>query len=589
MTRQENEKAPPKSVASGAGSPAPQAAGPRMSAHPAIGDPTAVAALSRGSSRGKLGEMLVQEGVISPAQLEEALRKQQASGGFLGQLLVDLGYLDQNQLVSFLVKQCKIPHISLIDYQISPELFSLVPQEVCLRYSLVPIDKLGRILTVAMVDPLDVKALEHLRSLCPDLKIKPILCDARHYETVAQRLFSPDVKKAPAPREVDPAASPPARKPEGYAEEPEATAQGGLVKFLEAPPAKGPSAMSPAAASDGAGPCEPGAAGRHPQVGQAVPTRGAEEVTHPVPSREDSSVGAGRHLERFPMDKVRKKGYSSAREAPRADAGALQALDGPPDSRVHADERVHAALQSEMPDERYTFAGYLVGPENAFTLTLAKAMAGNPGREYSPFYLHGSVGAGKTHLICAIGNHILANDPDRRVGYVSASRFAHRLQEALQERAMESFRENYCRWDVLILDDIQFLANRREAQEELLSIFNALYQEGRPMIIAGDKAPDGLADIERGLVSRFSCGIVAGLAPPAYETRLAILRRYAGESGVCVTDEVLDVLAKRIPEDVRKMCGALRKVVAFARLVGQDITIEATNEILSHLGISEAA
>ncbi|GMV98978.1 MAG: hypothetical protein AMXMBFR84_01180 [Candidatus Hydrogenedentota bacterium] len=140
-------------------------------------------------NRGRLGEVLVDEGVISQAQLDDALRRQKETGGFIGKVLVDAGFIDQRTLIAFLVKQCKIPHISLLDYEINSKLFELVPKELCSKHHLLPIDKLGKILTLAMVDPLDVDALEQVRSTCPDLKIKPILCDWSHFESLSKRLL----------------------------------------------------------------------------------------------------------------------------------------------------------------------------------------------------------------------------------------------------------------------------------------------------------------------------------------------------------------------------------------------------------------
>lgn len=137
----------------------------------------------------RLGDILVEENVITPGQLEEALKVKAEAGGFLGKILVELRYIDESTLVTFLVKQFKIPHINLMDYDIGEEVLSSVPPEVCKEYGVIPIDRLGRILTVAMVDPLDVRALEKVREHCPDLRIKPILCSWQHYDHVLRKLF----------------------------------------------------------------------------------------------------------------------------------------------------------------------------------------------------------------------------------------------------------------------------------------------------------------------------------------------------------------------------------------------------------------
>ncbi|MCC6154748.1 MAG: hypothetical protein IT367_13360, partial [Candidatus Hydrogenedentes bacterium] len=155
--------------------------------------------VAQATGRPRLGELLVHEGVITQLQLNEALNKQQQTGAFIGQTLVELGYLTQSTLVSFLVKQCKIPHISLLDYNVGEDLFKLVPKSMCQQHRFLPIDKLGKILTLAMVDPLDASALEKVREQCPDLKIKPILCTWNHFEQVSRKLFA---ENAQQPAEV---------------------------------------------------------------------------------------------------------------------------------------------------------------------------------------------------------------------------------------------------------------------------------------------------------------------------------------------------------------------------------------------------
>ncbi len=143
----------------------------------------------------RLGAMLVEEGIISEGQLTEALGAQKESRGFLGSVLVDLGFLKEHLLINFLVKQCKIPHISLIDYSINDDLMQLVPREICIENSLIPIDKLGRILTIAMVDPLDQVALDQVREVCPDMRVKPILCSWHHFDNVIRKIYPDEAKK----------------------------------------------------------------------------------------------------------------------------------------------------------------------------------------------------------------------------------------------------------------------------------------------------------------------------------------------------------------------------------------------------------
>jgi len=536
----------------------------------------------------RLGEMLVSEGVISEGQLAEAVAAKDNLGGFIGRVLVELGYIRQDTLIEFLVKQCKIPHIRLLDYDIGPGLLQFVPRAICERFNLLPIDKLGRILTVAMVDPLDMDALEELRGLCPDLRIKPILCSWQDFAQVTRTLFGKPAGEHATAESFGLAAA--KRKASGPKKErpervPHAIGPGSTPE----PAANGKEPESDAARAEG---------GAH--TGAAAPVRRREtlenvQVMELAEAVRQAAETAGAALrlaqeargERHDADFAGNGHGVGSPRRPHTSVASLHAKDVP--VLTDDDERVLAALHSESPLERYTFESFYADKGNAFTYEICKAIGEKPGEDYNPFFLYGEVGVGKTHLVNAIGNAALQGADDRRVGYVPASLFAERLRCALQDGAVETFREDYCRWDLLILDDIQFLGGHAEAQEEFFHVFNMLSRANRQIIIAADKPPDALGQLEKRLVSRFSSGIVAHLKPPEWETRMAILENHVKESKVAVPKEVLSLVATRVPRDVRKMTGALRKIVAFATLVGQDISSEIATEILSHLGTEEAA
>ena len=953
----------------GAFAPSPSSSVPPAPAQPA-------------PERRRLGEMLLDEGIITQDQLDAALKAKEEKGGFIGQALVELGHIDQRTLISFLVKQCKIPYISLLDYEISRDLLALIPRETCLNYRLLPIDKMGRILTVAMVDPLDANALDSVREACPELRLKPILCDWNHFDTVASRLFAQSdggepqemtaqslglSTREPAPRtsaapskdeasagnedgeeealnkavadllnqaeseseetrkpKQDPGASltamveeqerkkaqadtVPAPLPdEEELESGGASAQAGLPAARYA---AGPSraeiteairegvrgAMSESLKALGAeireslaaqaAPVETGGgasvAGPTPEelaavfgdgvqkamdkslkalgaeireslAAQAVPAKGGEkaaawnaealaaglkeplakamdgavsksmeqvgvviaremkaaapkQASAPAPPTPEAMAGAVREAvseglsvplqksmdalgkefkqalahqktpqavsaediagairdsvgealastaksitkeiqglqaaqgsapdpsvyveamqtalrsavkealapfgnsveaqraqederlrvlqEAFEaqtkeasqtgkavqaaMKELRgalaaqqketgsgaadgqlQEAVSAAREAaeaakqaveamqtqtvqtpprhPFAPAGGsgaspsvkgapgatnasapadeaavtpfpgqhkgagetargerevLEAIEGP-GAKTRSDARVREALDSEHPQTTHTFDRFFVSKANQFAFAMAQAVAQEPGGEYSPFYIHGDVGVGKTHLINAIANGVRAMDPDRRVGYVTASRFAERLEEALHRHEAAKVRHAYAQWDVLVVDDVQFLAGRAAAQEELFHILNALGREDRQIILAGAAAPAHLTGVDKGLISRFNGGIVSALEAPDHATRTAILEHQAAAAGVRIPHEILEVIASRVPHDMRKMTGALRKVIAFAGLVGQELDSAQGWEILDQLGITEAA
>ncbi len=777
----------------------------------------------------RLGELLMAERIITAAQFAEAAREQSETGGYIGQILVKKGFATDQAISEYLVRQLKIPRLCLLDYDINDKVLRQIPEDVCLRLRLMPIDRLGRILTVAMVDPLDKGALEEVQLLCPDVRIKPILCDWDHFEIVSKRLFGKAPKKPEyyaalrmktsekegekpsesaeafqpevadflvPPESSNEAAGAPADAPQGgsyglvrgVAPEPafvpsaESVAMGDLALRIEssvqdsmrmvadefrrvsadlrtnfegvrphretAPPG-GPSAedvrnlargiqegvgevMAEAMASLGAElraissqragggefrgttPAELAEAMRQTlgpvlessisnlgrELRDALSARQASLPEIPPPpdwgkitgairesvgstveeamaamavqiksvfvQKEAEGAEGQRHDITLLTEQLREtmaEAISDLREARQSPmAGVLPGLpetqrtqraDNTQQSQLaqiaeasmqsvrqttellerhivsegnrrdlhhgrrarhasvapfggggaetpltpealEADSRLLDALDSETPLESLTFANFFPGTVNEFTHKVGQAVAAAPGGEYNPFFLYGHVGTGKTHLVSAIGNAILCGEGGgkarpSRVGYVSASHFARRLAEATIENAQDAFRENYCHWDALILDDIQFLGGRVDAQEEFFHIFNALYQQGRQIVIVADKAPDRLGLLEQRLVSRFASGIVGELKAPEWGTRMKILHHHVEQGGVPVPEEILSLIAMRVPSDVRKMTGALRKIAAFAKLVGKGITIEMAQEILSHLGVDEAA
>ena len=264
-----------------------------------------------------------------------------------------------------------------------------------------------------------------------------------------------------------------------------------------------------------------------------------------------------------------------------------------PEDYEEEDRRVREGLDSERPVNKLTFDTFFPGEANVFAVNLAKSVAATPGGEYNPLFLYGAVGLGKTHLISAIGNAILRRTGQSkakshaRVGYISASHFSRRLAAAIADDSLELFRDNYCNWDVLLLDDIQFLGGRIEAQEEFFHIFNVLLQAGRQLVIAGDKPPDKLGLLEQRLVSRFSSGIVVEIKAPEWETRMKILRQTAQDAKSDISNEILSLVALSVSDDIRKMIGALRKIIAYSHLQQSQISMEDAQNILSHVNTAE--
>jgi chromosomal replication initiator protein len=202
----------------------------------------------------------------------------------------------------------------------------------------------------------------------------------------------------------------------------------------------------------------------------------------------------------------------------------------------------------------------------------SRAVAGSPAKMYNPLFLYGGVGLGKTHLMHAIGHKLLADDPGRRVAYVSSEQFTNELVGSIQKGTMADFRRRYREMDLLLVDDIHFLEGKEGTQEEFFHTFNALYDAQRQIILTSDRPPKEIPRLENRLVSRFEWGLVVDIRAPDYETRIAILRKKAADDGLMLDDEVIDYIAHSCTNSVRELEGAVIKLLAYSSLTRQEIT-----------------
>ncbi len=230
---------------------------------------------------------------------------------------------------------------------------------------------------------------------------------------------------------------------------------------------------------------------------------------------------------------------------------------------------------------KYTFETFVVGNNNRFAHAAALAVGNEPGKSYNPLFLYGGVGLGKTHLMHAIGNRILENDQSSNILYVTSEKFTNQLVNAIKDNKTEMFRNIYRNIDVLLIDDIQFIAGKERAQEEFFHTFNALREDGKQIIISSDKPPRDIQFLEDRLKSRFEWGLLADISCPDYETRLAILRKKAQDENIIIDDSILADIANKIDSNIRELEGVLNKIVARASLTHSPIAIELAENIIN--------
>jgi chromosomal replication initiator protein len=245
-------------------------------------------------------------------------------------------------------------------------------------------------------------------------------------------------------------------------------------------------------------------------------------------------------------------------------------------------ERIPGAALDDL-TPRYTFGSFVIGSSNQFAQAACQAVAELPGKAYSPLFLYGGVGLGKTHLLHAVGHEMARLHPSLRLLYLSSERFTNELINAIRYDRTGEFRAKYRTIDLLLIDDIQFMAGKERTQEEFFHTFNDLYESHKQIVVSSDSTPKEIPELEERLRSRFEWGLIADIQPPDFETRVAILKKRAEIERVRLPDDVAYLMASRIKTNIREIEGSLTRMAAFCSLTGREMSVDVAQEVLSEL------
>lgn len=253
------------------------------------------------------------------------------------------------------------------------------------------------------------------------------------------------------------------------------------------------------------------------------------------------------------------------------------------DNSSQKDLKSNDLFENTNLNPRYVFNEFVVGNSNRFAHAASLAVAESPAKSYNPLFIYGGVGLGKTHLMHAIGHYILSQNKNSKVYYVSSEKFTNELINSIKDDKNEEFRNKYRTVDVLLVDDIQFIAGKERTQEEFFHTFNALYEANKQIIVSSDRPPKEIPTLEDRLRSRFEWGLITDIQPPDYETRIAILKKKSERDKIDIPGEVFEFIATKIKSNIRELEGALNRVVAYSTLTKREVDISLVNEALKDI------
>ncbi|MDI6783864.1 MAG: DnaA/Hda family protein [bacterium] len=507
----------------------------------------------------QLGELLIEQRLITQSMLDQALVLQQQRRLPLGKILLQLGYVTEDDLNTILARQFGSIYINPRGFVLrDANLLNLIPETIARKLNCFPIEKTNEQFTVAMSDPWDTNAIQELTDLTK-ATIQPIFSQKEWIIQIIDKYY-PTV--TPEPKEPPPAEPPSPAEPAGAPTEKTTTATGAVPPVPEPIPEKPalieipkPETIAEPELVRPAPPVKPELEPPAPVISPVPTPIPSPSVSQPVAVPQPSVVS-------IPPAPV---------STPTTGAPAVPAAPLPSTTLL------------TQPIPEYTFESFVVGTGNQLAWAAAKNVAESPGATFNPLFIYGGVGLGKTHLANAIGNLILQRNPVVALTYIPCNRFIEEMITAIANASVNTFRQQYWHLQALIIDDVQFLAGQERTQVELFQTFEELHHRKAQIVLTSDRLPKDIPQLEDRLRSRFEGGLIVDVQMPDLETRVAILRRKAMQRNLVLPDDIANVIATFISTNVRELEGVLNKISAISLLCGRPITMQVVQNILSEL------
>ena len=520
----------------------------------------------------RLGELLIEQGLINAAMLEESLSFLTNENRPLGKILLELGYVTNEDLNSVLAKQFGSLYLNPKTFQMrNTEILTVIPKEIARQYVCFPYDKLNDELTMVMDDPFNTEAISELSKIT-NMVIRPVYAKRSAILEVLDKLYGPS--EIPTLNAVDEPMT--AMLTPEYNIEPAPQLEDSLSSIfsdlnLDDNPISHEIDFSSFSSL--------------PLSNQLVDDISTDSslVSEPIDGDQDL-------LDNIPEPSPDSKDQDDAEPALSEELTETKrpwATVMPKQPATDLQDGTTSKKDQKLPMQYLTFENFVVAPSNQLAWAAAQNVVSQPGIGFNPLFIYGGVGLGKTHLGNAIGNALMRRYPKAKVCYITIDTFVRELIDAVEHGNLKTFRARYRNLDTLIIDDVQFLSGQEQTQEEFFYVFEQLYRTNGQMVITSDRLPRQIDKLEDRLRSRFEGGLTVDIQPPDLETRIAIFRKKVIARGLEVDDEIARLVASRLPSNIRELEGLANRLFAQSQLMHEPISFEMVKQILDTMAPSE--